>query len=93
MALRKLSNSNGAIGFGCSLGFLLFVFKFNEYVQAYKARKNIRKGQKIDASLVRALRSIFGKACGRREFWTITSLCFSLLLRTLGSVWVSTYIP
>ena len=31
------------IGFGCSLGFLLFVFKFNEYVQAYKARKNIRK--------------------------------------------------
>jgi hypothetical protein len=28
----------GAIGFGCSLGFLLFVFKFNEYVQVNKLK-------------------------------------------------------
>jgi len=92
-ALRELRAGGrgwaGAIGFGCSLGFLLFVFKFNEYVQAYKARKNIRKGQKLDASLLRALRSIFGKACTRREYLTIGSLCMSLLARTLGSVWVS----
>ena len=46
--MKALNNGKGAIGFVCSLGFLLFVFKFNEYVQAYKARKNIRKGMKVD---------------------------------------------
>ena len=74
VCVRACVRASGAIGFGCSLGFLLFVFKFNEYVQAYKARKNIRKGQKVDASLVRALRHIFGRACTRREAATIASL-------------------
>ena len=87
--MKALNNGKGAIGFVCSLGFLLFVFKFNEYVQAYKARKNIRKGIKVDSSLIRNLRGIFGRACSRREYATMLSLCFSLLLRTLGSVWVS----
>ena len=43
----------------------------------------------MDGALVGAIRFIFGRACTGREVVTMASLSFSLLLRTLGSVWVS----
>jgi hypothetical protein len=85
------SNRNGAIGFGCSLGFLLFVSKFNEFVQAYKARKNIKKSQSIGTGTFRTLGQIFTKTCGYREAYTVSMLSLSLLLRTFGSVWVASH--
>ena len=53
------SNRNGAIGFGCSLGFLLFVSKFNEFVQAYKSKRNIKKSQAIGHGTFKTLGIIF----------------------------------
>mmetsp|Transcript_28071 Transcript_28071/g.91023 ORF Transcript_28071/g.91023 Transcript_28071/m.91023 type:complete len:656 (-) Transcript_28071:213-2180(-) len=80
---------DAALGFGCSLGFLLFVFKFNEIVQEYKARKRIRKNIVVEPGLHRTLMRIFKKACSKREVGTVIMLCTSLLLRTMGSVWVA----
>jgi hypothetical protein len=85
------SNRNGAIGFGCSLGFLLFVSKFNEFVQAYKAKKNIKKSQAIAHGIFPTLAAIFRKTCGYRELYTVSMLSLSLLLRTFGSVWVANH--
>mmetsp|Transcript_7314 Transcript_7314/g.17695 ORF Transcript_7314/g.17695 Transcript_7314/m.17695 type:complete len:688 (+) Transcript_7314:46-2109(+) len=80
---------NGWVGFGCSLGFLYFVSKFNDMVQTYKAKKNIKKGAKVDKGLWRLLASILQRSCGAREATTVLMLSLSLLLRTFGSVWVS----
>lgn len=85
------SNRNGAIGFGCSLGFLLFVSKFNEFVQAYKAKRNIKKAQSIGHGTFKTLGQIFSKTCGYREAYTVSMLSLSLLLRTFGSVWVANH--
>mmetsp|Transcript_37347 Transcript_37347/g.72944 ORF Transcript_37347/g.72944 Transcript_37347/m.72944 type:complete len:685 (+) Transcript_37347:209-2263(+) len=88
LTLRR-SARNGWIGFGCSLGFLYFVSKFNDVVQVYKAKRNIKKGAKVDKGLWRLLAAILTKACGPREATTVAMLSLSLLLRTFGSVWVS----
>ena len=84
---------NGTIGFVSSLGFLGFVGWFNEKINTYKAEKGLTKGKKgpakPDKDLYSMISSIFRKACGVREAWTIAALCTSLLLRTLGSVWVA----
>lgn len=50
MVQLQLSRStrNSVVGFGCSLGFLYFVSKFNDVVQSYKASRNIKKRAKIE---------------------------------------------
>ena len=83
------SNRNGVIGLGAALGFLAFVGKFNEVVQTYKAEHHIKKSAKIKKGLWQQMRSIFSRSCGPREALTIVGLATCLLLRTLGSVWVS----
>ena len=85
------ANRNGVIGFGCSLGFLLFVIKFNEFVQRYKARKKIKRDETIKAGLFSTLLRIFSKTCNHRELCSVSMLSCSLLLRTFGSVWVSSH--
>eukprot|EP00930_Biecheleria_cincta_P097980 TRINITY_DN89663_c0_g1_i1.p1 TRINITY_DN89663_c0_g1~~TRINITY_DN89663_c0_g1_i1.p1 ORF type:complete len:701 (-),score=92.94 TRINITY_DN89663_c0_g1_i1:43-2112(-) len=83
---------SGAIGFGAGLLFLLFVSKFNEHVQVYKAKHNKVKGVLKDKpveGLTQVMKAILGKTCSFREFFTVTKLSLMLLLRTVGSVWVS----
>lgn len=86
---KHTQNINAVIGFGCSLGFLAFVSKFNSVVQAMKAKKMGRKGATVDMDFMQKLRVIFGQTCGSREIVTVGSLALCLLLRTLGSVWVA----
>lgn len=91
--LLSAGTRNGTIGFFSSLGFLGFVGWFNEKINTYKTEKGLTKGKKGPAKpakdLSSMLRNIFTKACGRREAWTVAALSTSLLLRTLGSVWVA----
>lgn len=85
----KSSNSRGVVGFGAACGFLLFVVKFNDYVQTYKVTHNLKKVQKIKKGFWDILRGVLVKTCDRREGSTVFGLSMCLLLRTLGSVWVS----
>lgn len=83
---------SGAIGLGAGLLFLLFVSKFNEHVQVYKAKHNKVKGTLKDKpaeGLSQLMRTILGKCISFREVFTVTKLSLMLLLRTVGSVWVS----
>lgn len=80
---------NAAFGFAAACCFLLFVHKFNEQVQTYKAKNNIAKGPRIQQGLVPMMRRIVNATCGRREGTTVVKLSLMLLLRTLGSVWTS----
>jgi len=89
MATTK--NRNGVLGLGAAVGFLAFISKFNEHVQTYKVKQNIKKDLQITDGLSRVLRSILWKACSTREAFTISKLCLMLLLRTVGSVWVATH--
>mmetsp|Transcript_67939 Transcript_67939/g.178165 ORF Transcript_67939/g.178165 Transcript_67939/m.178165 type:complete len:698 (+) Transcript_67939:136-2229(+) len=81
--------SNGAMGLGAGCCFLLFVLKFNEKVQTYKASKNITSGKAIDAHLMETMTRILRSTCGHREAFTVAKLSLCLLLRTFGSVWVA----
>eukprot|EP01065_Artemidia_motanka_P016367 TRINITY_DN2006_c3_g1_i2.p1 TRINITY_DN2006_c3_g1~~TRINITY_DN2006_c3_g1_i2.p1 ORF type:complete len:690 (+),score=279.97 TRINITY_DN2006_c3_g1_i2:81-2072(+) len=80
---------NAVLGFGAACGFLAFVSKFNTEVQAYKARKNIKKGAPIATGLFKMMKHILGQTCDGREMYTVGMLSLMLLLRTVGSVWVS----
>eukprot|EP01062_Namystynia_karyoxenos_P070226 TRINITY_DN65610_c0_g1_i1.p1 TRINITY_DN65610_c0_g1~~TRINITY_DN65610_c0_g1_i1.p1 ORF type:complete len:668 (+),score=280.39 TRINITY_DN65610_c0_g1_i1:93-2096(+) len=88
-ALVANRNRNGALGFGAACGFLMFVWKFNEKVQAYKAKKNIKKGTPVAAGLMRMMKRILSQTCDAREVKTVLKLSLMLLLRTVGSVWVA----
>ena len=82
--------TRGAIGFGASLSFLLFVNKFNSLIASLKAKRHITKtssSQKQD--LFPILYSIFARSCSIREVYTFLGLSTCLILRTFGSVWVS----
>jgi len=83
------SNFNAVLGFGAACGFLTFVSKFNERVQLYKTTNNIAKGAKVQDGLSQMMQDILVRTCGAREGGTIAKLCVMLLLRTLGSVWIS----
>lgn len=83
------STRNGMIGFASACGFLVFVSKFNEKVQTYKADQNIKKGPKIAKGMSSTMRFILGTTCGTREVSSVFALSMCLLLRTLGSVWVA----
>ena len=92
LAGMSVGTRNGTIGFFSSLGFLGFVAWFNDKVNTFKAERglNKRKGPaKVNKDLPSMLRNIFTSACGMREVWTTAALSLSLLLRTLGSVWVA----
>ncbi|CAE8588852.1 unnamed protein product, partial [Polarella glacialis] len=86
-------NRKGVLGFGAGLAFLFFVSKFNEHVQLYKAKQKIVKkagGSSEDPEgLWELMAGILRKTCNIREGFTVTKLSFMLLLRTVGSVWVS----
>ncbi|CAE7742210.1 Abcd3 [Symbiodinium pilosum] len=82
---------SGVLGLGAGLLFLSFVSKFSERVQIYKA-KNLKikntKQQRVEG-LTDLMRFILGSTCSLREFLTVAKLSLMLLLRTVGSVWVS----
>mmetsp|Transcript_67432 Transcript_67432/g.140900 ORF Transcript_67432/g.140900 Transcript_67432/m.140900 type:complete len:735 (-) Transcript_67432:260-2464(-) len=80
---------NGLAGLLGALGFLLFVQKFNEHVQTYKAMNNISHGSQVDQGLASTMTRILRTTCGKREAVTVIKLCFMLVFRTLGSVWTS----
>ena len=90
------SNRNGVLGFFAAFGFLGFVSIFNDFVSSYKEKhaKNKRrgkggKGPKPNAGLFTLLRRVLGVSCNARELNTVMKLALCLLLRTIGSVWVS----
>lgn len=89
MNLARPRKLNGVLGLLAAFGFLIFVQKFNEHVQTYKSKKNISRNQKVQDGLMQMLRSIFEDTCGRRETLTVAKLSAMLLLRTVGSVWVT----
>eukprot|EP00931_Biecheleriopsis_adriatica_P055638 TRINITY_DN32940_c0_g1_i1.p1 TRINITY_DN32940_c0_g1~~TRINITY_DN32940_c0_g1_i1.p1 ORF type:complete len:708 (+),score=115.62 TRINITY_DN32940_c0_g1_i1:77-2125(+) len=87
-------NRSGAVGFGAGCLFLLFVSKFNEHVQVYKAKNMKVKGAKASTEkhvdgLSTQMRIILAATCSFRECFTVSKLSLMLLLRTVGSVWVS----
>eukprot|EP00928_Gymnodinium_smaydae_P022997 TRINITY_DN19146_c0_g1_i1.p1 TRINITY_DN19146_c0_g1~~TRINITY_DN19146_c0_g1_i1.p1 ORF type:complete len:718 (-),score=160.44 TRINITY_DN19146_c0_g1_i1:7-2160(-) len=89
--LHRHGRRDGAIGFGAALCFLGFVGKFNDSVQAYKTRRQIAKGEPRASGFLQLLSGILGRACSRREGFTVAKLCTMLLLRTVGSVWVANH--
>lgn len=82
---------SGALGLAAGLVFLSFVSKFSERVQMYKAKNMKVKGTKQPAAegLTDLMKSILGSTCSFRECLTVSKLSLMLLLRTVGSVWVS----
>mmetsp|Transcript_60316 Transcript_60316/g.141112 ORF Transcript_60316/g.141112 Transcript_60316/m.141112 type:complete len:693 (+) Transcript_60316:67-2145(+) len=91
VVMVKHPRRSGVLGLGAGLLFLSFVSKFSERVQIYKAKNQKVKNAPREQveGLTDLMRFILGSTCSSREFLTVTKLSLMLLLRTVGSVWVS----
>lgn len=91
VVMVKHPQRSGALGFAAGLVFLSFVSKFSERVQMYKAKTMKVKGKKEKPveGLADLMKGILASTCSFREMLTVTKLSLMLLLRTVGSVWVS----
>lgn len=89
VALRT-GNRNGALGLGSALGFLVFIsLKFRLVQRHNKVAAEVEHGLTEQAGLLQSMGGILGHACSFREALTVTRLSLMLLLRTVGSIWVS----
>mmetsp|Transcript_29814 Transcript_29814/g.68686 ORF Transcript_29814/g.68686 Transcript_29814/m.68686 type:complete len:702 (+) Transcript_29814:136-2241(+) len=85
------SSRDGLCGFSAAVGFLFFVSKFNAWVQNLKAKRTKLAYHKVSTSLSTTVWAILRNACDKREFTTVAKLSLMLLLRTVGSIWVSNH--
>eukprot|EP00927_Polykrikos_kofoidii_P038081 TRINITY_DN32361_c0_g1_i1.p1 TRINITY_DN32361_c0_g1~~TRINITY_DN32361_c0_g1_i1.p1 ORF type:complete len:717 (+),score=83.81 TRINITY_DN32361_c0_g1_i1:192-2342(+) len=88
IALYRTMGRDGAVGFGNSLGFLFFLTIFNERVHIVRSGKK-DGDQNGGDGMVQVMRAILSRTCTAREACTVMKLSSMLLLRTVGSVWVS----
>mmetsp|Transcript_86988 Transcript_86988/g.153813 ORF Transcript_86988/g.153813 Transcript_86988/m.153813 type:complete len:692 (-) Transcript_86988:17-2092(-) len=91
VVMVKNPNRSGLLGFAAGMLFLTFVSKFNERVHNYKAKNKQLKKSSSEAAdgLGACMRAILVQTCNFREALTVSKLSLMLLLRTVGSVWVS----
>lgn len=91
VVMVKHPRRSGALGLAAGLVFLSFVSKFSERVQMYKSQNKKIKGkkEKLVEGLGDLMKGILGQTCSFREMLTVAKLSLMLLLRTVGSVWVS----
>eukprot|EP00924_Labyrinthula_sp_SR-Ha-C_P006902 augustus_masked-scaffold_8-processed-gene-4.46-mRNA-1 protein AED:0.01 eAED:0.01 QI:0/-1/0/1/-1/1/1/0/659 len=90
--LSRGSAKNAMAGLAASFSFLFFVSSFNDFISKLKEKRNIKSSKTRPGSsskLFPILKFIFTKSCSPREVSTFFGLALCLLLRTLGSVWVS----
>jgi len=75
-----------------AFGFLLFVSKFNVWVQTQKARRTKTSyNNKVSTAMGTTVWRILRNTCTIREFTTVAKLSLMLLLRTVGSIWVANH--